>query len=134
MERAHLALAAQSFLFGGFLGAAKYPWLQLLLAALITQAGIASAVLMLHVKSLIEIDCKLMDKFEKVLIPEHPELRLHNVLQGQRRYAAIIGPHWKPSRRSSLFMRVDSVILWITILLFFSAAGSALLVWAITRL
>ena len=128
------ALAAQSFLFGGFLGAMKYPWLQMLLALLIAQAGIASALLMLHVNTLIDLDSRLLDRFEEILIPERPQLRLHNALRGRSRYATIIGQGWKPSWIFSWIMRVDAVTLWITILGFFSIAGAALLVWAATRL
>jgi hypothetical protein len=102
------ALAAQSFLFGGFLGAMKYPWLQMLLALLIAQAGIAAALLMLHVSSLIDLDCRLLDRYEEILIPERPQLRLHNAARGRTRYAAVVGPDWNPPWIFSWIVRVDT--------------------------
>jgi hypothetical protein len=128
------ALAAQSFLFGGFLSAMRYPWLQILLATLIAQAGIAAALLMLHVRHAISLDEQLLDRYEERLIGDFPQLRLHNALHGKSRSSAILGPDWKPSPFTAWIVGLNSAVLWITILLFFSLVGIGLLLWAATRL
>jgi hypothetical protein len=106
----------------------------MLLATLIAQAGIAAALLMLHVRHAISLDEQLLDRYEDKLIAEFPQLRLHNALHGKSRSSAILGPDWKPSLFTAWIIGLNSAILWITILLFFSVVGVGLLLWAATRL
>jgi hypothetical protein len=124
------ALTAQSFLFVGFLSAMQYPLLQILMAALIGFAGVVSALVMLHVRYMIGLDHQLLDKYEKTLLVRYPELRLHHASSGQAR-AAILGDAWhRRGPVDRLFLRLSPTLLWIIMLLTFSAVGVVLLIWA----
>jgi hypothetical protein len=74
-----------------------------------------------------------MDKYEKTLLLRYPELRQYHSLSGQTRANAVLGEDLRPTKLQSWIVELSSTLLWVTILLTFSAAGIALLIWAALR-
>jgi hypothetical protein len=127
------ALTAQSFLFIAFLSVMQDPGFQVLLAALIALTGVVPALVMLHVDRMIALDRHLLDEYEKILLADHPELRLHHTLMERDRVRAVRGKQSRQWPFADWLLQLNSVFLWVIMLLTFSGVGISLLIWAAMR-